>query len=247
MFDVRELADIYGLPEEAVKAELLESLSSSLSAVFGTEVEVLPSETGSLEIYSYQDASGDLQIRNLPLSGIGRHAIKRIRRDLALSLAKMRVLRDYDLSRDLVCRVVEGMVMKAVNHGSLSVRLQGNGPYNPGNLVGSCPDRFQTPKERGAYRPGDILFFQVLKVSPVMENGMPRLEITLGRNGRGLVEGLIMKRAWGNPSRGDVKARCVKRIAGAYSEVVSTAPIPRDLIKSVSDELKEYIRVVVKS
>jgi len=80
-----------------------------------------------------------------------------------------------------------------------------------------------------------------------MEIGMARLEITLGRNGRGLVEGLIMKRVWKNPSCRDVKARCVKRIAGAYSEVVSTAPIPRDAIKSVSDELKEYIRVVRKS
>jgi len=36
MFDVRELADIYGLPEETVKVELLESLSNSLAAVFGT-------------------------------------------------------------------------------------------------------------------------------------------------------------------------------------------------------------------
>jgi hypothetical protein len=44
-----------------------------------------------------------------------------------------------------------------------------------------------------------------------------------------------------------VTVRCVKRIAGAYSEVVSTAPIPRDVIRSVSDELKEYIRVVRKS
>jgi len=247
MFDVRELADIYYLPEEAVKTELLESLSKSLAAVFGTEVEVLPSETGSLEIFSYRDASGDLQVRSLPVSSIGRHAIKRIRRDLSLSLAKIRVLRDYDLSRDLVGRVVEGMIVKAVNHGSLSIRLQANGSCNPGNLVGSCPYRFQTPKERGTYRPGDVLSFQVLKVSPVMENGMPRLEITLGRNGRGLVEGLIMKRVWENPSCRDVKARCVKRIAGAYSEVVSTAPVSRDAIKSVSDELKEYIRVVRKS
>ena len=137
--------------------------------------------------------------------------------------------------------------MKAVNHGSLSIRLHANGPYNPRSMVGSCPYRFQTPKERGTYRPGDVLSFQVLKVTPVMENGMPRLEITLGRNGRELVEGLIIKRVWENPSCKDVKTRCVKRIAGAYSEVVSTAPIPRDAIKSVSDELKEYIRVVRKS
>jgi len=247
MFDVRELADIYGLPEETAKAELLKSLSNSLSAVFGAEIEVLSSKAGTLEIYSYRDSYGDLQVRSLPVSSIGRHAIRRIRRDLSLSLAKIRVLRDYDLSRDLIGRVVEGMIVKTVNHGSLSIRLQANGSCNPGSLVGSCPYRFQTPKERDIYRPGDFLSFQVLKVSPIMENGMPRLEITLGRNGRGLVEGLITKRVWRNPSCRDVKARCVKRIAGAYSEVVSTAPIPRDAIKSVSDELKEYIRVVRKS
>ena len=247
MFDVREVADIYGIPEETVKAELLKSLSNSLSAVFGAEIEVLSSEADTLEIYSYRDSSGDLQVRSLPISSIGRHAIRRIRRDLSLSLAKIRVLRDYDLSRDLIGRVVEGIIMKAVNHGSLSIRLHANGPYNPRSMVGSCPYRFQTPKERGTYGPGDVLSFQVLKVTPVMENGMPRLEITLGRNGRELVEGLIIKRVWENPSCKDVKTRCVKRIAGAYSEVVSTAPIPRDAIKSVSDELKEYIRVVRKS
>ncbi len=247
MFDVRELADIYGLPEEDVKAELLESLSNSLAAVFGTEIDVLASETGSLEICSYRDSSGDLQVRSIPLSSIGRHAMKRIRRDLSLSLAKKRVLRDYDLSRDLVGRVVEGIIMKTVNQGALSIRLQATGPCNPRSLIGLCPYRFQTPKERDTYRPGDVLSFQVLKASPVMENGMPRLEITLGRNSRRLVEGLIMKQARGNPSERNVKVRCVKRIAGAYSEVVSTAPIPRDAIKSVSDELKEYIRVVRKS
>ena len=244
MFDVRELADIYGLPEETAKAELLKSLSNSLSAVFGAEIEVLSSEAGALEIYSYRDSSGDLQVRSIPLSSIGRHAIKRIRRDLSLSLAKERVLRDYDLSRDLVGRVAEGIIMKAVNHGSLSIRLHANGPYNPGSMVGSCPYRFQTPKERGTYRPGDVLSFQVLEASPVMENGMPRLKITLGRNGKGLVEGLIMNKALGTPSGKNVKVRCVKRIAGAYSKVVSTAPIPLNVIESVSDELKEYIRVV---
>jgi hypothetical protein len=247
MFDVRELADIYGLPEETVKVELLESLSNSLAAVFGTEIEVLSSEAGNLEIYSYRDLSGDLQVRSLPVSSIGRHAIKRIRRDLSLSLAKIRVLRDYDLCSDLVGCVVEGMVMKAVNHGSLSIQLLANGLCNPKNLAGSCPYRFQIPKERGAYRPGDVLSFQVQKVSPIMENGMPRLEITLGRNGRGLVESLIMKQVRGLPSGRDVKVRCVKRIAGAYSKVVSTEPIPLHVIESVSDELKEYIRVVRKA
>ncbi len=42
----------------------------------------------------------------------------------------------------------------------------------------------------------------------------------------------------------DVKVRCIKRIAGAYAEVVSPTPLPLKAVKSVSDELKEYLHVV---
>lgn len=248
MFDVSELADIYGLPEETVKAELLESLSNSLTAIFGTEIEVLSNETGTMEIYSYRATSGDLQVGNMPISSIGRRALRRIRQNLTLALVKRRVLRDYDLCRDLVGCVLEGRVVRAVNHGALSIRLLADSPYHPGNvLVGSCPYRLQTPKERGTYRPGDILSFQVLKASPVMESGMPKLEITLGRNGRGLVEGLLLNQIRNSPSGRDIKVRCIRRIAGAYSKIVSTSPLPLHIIKSVSDELKEYIQVARES
>jgi hypothetical protein len=78
-----------------------------------------------------------------------------------------------------------------------------------------------------------------------MENGMPRLKITLGRNGKGLVEGLIMNKALGTPSGKNVKVRCVKRIAGAYSKVVSTAPIP--LMSSRAFGRTEGVHPVVNS
>ena len=244
MIDVHELAEIYGLPEETVKAELLESLSRSLTGIFGAEVEVLSSGSGALEIYRYQDSAGDLRVRSMPLFGVGRRALRQVRRDLTLALAKMRVLRDYDLFRDLAGNVIEGMVTKAVEHGSLSVRLFADSPYSSGKvIIGSCPYRRQTPKERSTYRPGDILSFQVLEVSPIMESGMPRLEVIVGRNGRGLVEGLLRKQLRKSLSGKDLKIKCVKRIAGAYSEVVSSSSLPAQDVKRVSDELKEYIRV----
>ena len=123
MFDVSKLAEIYGLPEEIVKAALLESLSRSLTGIFGAEVEVLSDSSGILEIYKYQDSGGDLRVRSIPLFGIGRRALRQVPQDITLALAKMRVHRDYDLFRDLADNVIEGMVTKAVERGSLSIRL----------------------------------------------------------------------------------------------------------------------------
>jgi len=79
-------------------------------------------------------------------------------------------------------------------------------------------------------------------VLPIIENGIPRIDITLSRNSKGLVEGLLMKQLY--RSGKDVKVRCIKRIAGAYAEVVSPTPLPLKAVKSVSDELKEYLHVV---
>lgn len=244
MFDVRELADIYGLPEETVRAELLESLSNSLTAIFGTEIEVMSNETGAVDIYSYRYSSGDLRVRSMPISSIGRHAIKRIRRDLILSMVKRRVLRNHELLRNLTGCVLDGMVTKTIDRGTLSVRLYADGLCSclKNTLIGECPFRRQTPKERGAHRPGDVLSFLVLRVNPIAEDGVPRIDITLSRNSKGLVEGLLMKEIL--RSGKDGKVRCVKRIAGAYAEVVSPAPLPHRAVKAVSDELKEYIRVV---
>ncbi len=246
MLNVHELADIYGLPENIVEEELLRSLSLSLTNLFGYEVEALLNDSGVVELYSYPGSPGDLKVRNIPLSMIGRPAIRRIQRDLTVSLVKKRILRDYDLLQDLSGCVLEGMVAKAADQGPLFVRLYAEGPYGflKNTLTGICPFRRQTPRERGTYRPGEVLSFYVLKVLPILENGIPRIEITLSRNTRGLVEGLLMKQLHKGPSIKNFKLKCIKRIAGAYAEVVSPAPLPLKAVKGVSDELKEYIRVV---
>jgi len=243
MIDLHELADIYGLPENIVEEELLRSVSLSLTSRFGCEVEALLNDSGEIELYSYPGSPNALRVRNIPLSKVGKSAIRRIEKDLTVSIVKRRVLRDHELMRDLAGCVLDGMIMKAVDRGSLSVRLYTDGlfGYLKNTLIGTCPFRRQIPGERGTYRPGEVLSFHVLKVNPIVEDGVPRIDITLSRNSKGLVEGLLMKEM--HRLGKDVKVRCVKRIAGAYAEVVSPAPLPPQAVRIVSDELKEYIRV----
>ncbi len=100
---------------------------------------------------------------------------------------------------DLVGRVVEGVLMKAMNHGSLSIRCRRTVHTIP-EPHGSCPYRFQTPKERVHVGPE----------SPVVPGpeGVPRngkrhapARNHPGQNGRGLVEGLIMKQVRESPPK----------------------------------------------
>lgn len=244
MFDFHELADIYGIPEEIVEEELLRSVSLSLTNRFGCEVEAVMNDSGGIELYGYPGSTGDLRVRNIPLSKVGKSAIRSIQKDLTVSLVKRLVLREHELLRDLAGCVLDGMVMKVVDRGSLSVKLYADGFYGylKNALIGTCPFRRQIPKERGDHRPGEVLSFHVLKVHPIVEDGVPRIDIALSRNSKGLVEGLLMKEM--HRLGRDVKVRCVKRIAGAYAEVVSPASLPPEAVRRVSDELKEYIRVV---
>jgi hypothetical protein len=244
MFDLHELADIYGLPEDVVEEELLRSVSLSLTNRFGCEVEAMMNDSGGIELFGYPGSPDALRVRNIPLSKVGRSAIRKIEKDLTLSLVKRRVLRDHELLRDLAGCVLDGMVMKVVDRGSLSVKLYADGFYGylKNALIGTCPFRRQIPRERGDHRPGEVLSFHVLKVHPIVEDGVPRIDIILSRNSKGLVEGLLMKEMHRLGKYG--KVRCVKRIAGAYAEVASPAPLPLQAVRSVSGELKEYVRVV---
>ena len=237
--------ELYDLPEETVEEEILTSLSRSLTNIFGFEVEALLNDSGVLELYGYPNLHGDLQVRKLPLARISKPAIRQIRKCLTESLVMKRILLEYDLLRYLTGSILEGLVLKSVNPGPLFVILYQE-DLCTGNkiLTGICPFRSQTPRERDVYHPGDIYSFHVLKIMPIFEDGVPRINIFLSRNSKGLVEGLLLKQIRQDPSAKNVKVRCLKRIAGAYSVIESSVSLPLQAVKNVSDELKEFIRVV---
>ncbi len=245
MVSISDIVELYGLPEETVEEILLAAFSHSLTNSFGYEVEALMNDAGALALYGYPSRHGELQVRNIPLERIGRPAIRQIRRTLTEDLVRRRILQEYDLLRQLTGRVLEGMVTKTLEKGPIFVKLYHDDLCLGKNTVtGTCPFRSQTPRERQTYRPGDVLAFHVLKIFPVSEDGMPRIDIVLSRNSKGLVEGLLMKQIRQDPAMGSTKVRCVKRIAGAYSVIESPVPLPLKAVKNVSDELKEYVRVV---
>lgn len=245
MFSIRDLVELYGLPEEMVEESLLAALSHSLTDIFGYEVEAFLNDAGALELYGYPSRHGELQIQKIPLEKIGRPAIRQIRRTLTANLVRRRILEEYDLLRQLTGRVLDGMVIKAVEGGPIFAKLYHEGLcVGMNTLAGTCPYRSQTPRERQTYRPGEVLAFHVLKVLPASVDGMPRVDIILSRNSRVLVDGLLMREICQDPAMRDMKVKCVKRIAGAYSVIESPFPLPLQAIKKVSAELKEYVRVV---
>jgi hypothetical protein len=245
VFSVHDLADLYGLPEETVEEELLASLSHSLTNLFGYEVEAMLNDAGNLELYGYTNLRGDLQVRNIPLERIGRSALREIRRALTQNLVTTCILQEYDLLRQFTGRVLDGIVTKISESRALFVQLHPEDLYlGKKALIGFCPLRNQTPQERHIYRPGDILAFHVLKVITVCEDGIPWIDVILSRNSKRLVEGLLMKQIQQDPAMRNVKIKCVKRIAGAYSVIGSSVPLPMQVVKNVSSELKEFIRMV---
>ena len=81
--------------------------------------------------------------------------------------------------------------------------------------------------------------FLVTSVLPVMKNGRAKVLIRLSRTTKALPEALL-KEQTDEPS-----IRCVRRIAGAFSEIETKRKLPREVIRAVGNELKERIIVRV--
>lgn len=248
-FNIGELAEIYGLPEETVEDELLDAISQSLTNFFGYEVDAVLDGSGVPEIYGYPDIHGEIEVRQIPISRINKQIVQRIKGHFTESLVRKRIFQEYSYLRNFSGSILEGTILKAVKGGPLFVKLHHDEPLlGSAGHIGCCPFRNQTPRERGTYRLGEVLAFHVLNVSPVVSDGVPRIDIVLSRNSRGLVEGLLLKQIHGEPRAPEmankVKIKCVKRIAGAYSVIANGFSLPRHVVESVSNELKESIRVV---
>lgn len=89
---------------------------------------------------------------------------------------------------------------------------------------------------------GGLLPFYVLSVQSVLVKGGVKIKIRLSRTSTGLVEHLLRDDLAGKGM--DVKVRCLKRISGAYSEIIASSLVPKECIKRVSKMLDE--RIIVK-
>jgi len=233
--EVSELAEKYGLPGDVTRAVIERAVSAVLTTRFHCEVEGTFNGDGSFAVWTFHEIAGEMIVdRLLAIPQDSRNAVKKA---IELALHERSTLGDYEMIGSMANTLVYGEIVKFGCTGDLIVEIESDWREN---IIGTCSTRHQPPLERGGYMLGEHLPFYVLKVRAIRdEDGIPRLEIPLSRTSKRLVE-CLLKEEVGNST---VKIKCVRRIVGGFSHVLTNAPLPREAIKRVSVRLMERIKV----
>jgi hypothetical protein len=240
--NTHELATKYGLNGEVVKEETEKLISKILTENYKCEVVAqFNGKPNVFEIYGYPKVKGQLGEVKITPSNIGKKVYKRIITELTEALYMRAVFEDCETLKGTIKKVMAGTITQ-IKEGTLFVHLYGLSDRFE-ESVAICTGESQTPKERNNYMKGSVLSFHVSpSIVPVYDGLKPHIEIRLSRNSKKLTEGLIERELLNRCL--DVKIKCTKRIAGAYSLLKVSRPLPKDMIKHVSEQLKE--RIIVK-
>jgi hypothetical protein len=240
--NTKELSKKYGLNEWIVKEETENIISKILTEKFKFEViSQFNGKPDSFEIYGYPAVRGQLIEVKISPNKINKIVFKTIISELSKALYQRSLFEYCETLKGTIKKVMDGTI-KQIKGGNLFINIHGlSDRYE--NIITVCKREYQTPKERNKYIKDSVLFFHVSPlIAPFYDGVTPHIEIRLSRNSKKLTEGLIEKEL--NEKCLDIKVKCTKRIAGAYSLVKASHSIPKDVIKNVSNQLKE--RIIVK-
>lgn len=170
---------------------------------------------------------------------------KRLRRNIIFEIENelrvAQVLREYDNLQSLQGKVVPGVIRRISADGNVLVEMELTDLFERYILMGVCPLRFQPPHERKSYFLGETRMWYVTSVSPVAGHNHARVLVQLSRATMQLPAILLSTHS------GIDKIKCIRRIPGGESHVVTHQRIPRGAITAVIKELKENVRVQVLS
>lgn len=239
----RELAEKYSLSTDAALEITAETLSAALSSRAGCQVIVKPSGD---EVRALFLGDGPFpEAKEKGLGGMFGNDLKHLRNDLERAFARRAARDALTMFRPLVGRAVLGEVVKLLDDGGLLAEVE-NGGYDGGKVTAICEKREVMVKERGSGRMNERLWFYVKSAKNADHQGLPRLDVRLSRNSMRLPELLLVKELLG---RGKCVAaprvRCVRRIAGVRSEITSSTPMDKEILRTVGILLGgEIIHVV---
>lgn len=230
------LSEKYEIPyEEAVEhAEF--ALSCSLSNSFRADIQVYLKPKCRIVLFN---SAGATEIKP---SSIDKSAIKKAKQFLEYRFLCLHAHRVYNDAKKLIRTVIFGEIVKKLEK-MFYVRFYNPHAVTEGGrvLVGVCPLEHQTPKERGTYREGLKLHFFVTSVRGIVQDGVPKVIITLSRNSISFPEVLLRDILIEHGIFTEIKA--VRRIAGAYTEIQAKERLPKECIQKVSHLLNEGIIV----
>jgi len=217
---------------DAVEVAITRTLTSALSTKFSVRINK------HLEIVVYPLGSGE-PIK-ISLDSINRKLRRHLLHQVELELQCRRTLNEADRLKALRGVSAPGEITRIDADGALFVSLEIADCYRRLILAGVCPTRFQPFHERGRYTCGSVKEFYITSVVPVMVNRRStKVRILLSRTSRELPRLLLQERSRVSG------IRCLKRIPGAYSCIMTPARIPKDVINFVGKELEEHLHVSI--
>jgi hypothetical protein len=233
----KELGEKYEVSLVEVEDEVERVFSEVLSEKLRADVQVFL-QNGSFRIYRF-DPEG---ISEFDPKKIPKSVILEAKERLEYRLNCLNAYKIYLDAKKLTKTVVVGVIRRIINK-DLYVEFKNEKAVYKKNqfLVGVCPYKHQTPKEKPLYREGMILPFLVTSVQGVMVYGTPRVIIILSRNSISFPVLLLKK--FLEEDGIFIKLEPVKRIAGGYTVIKASQKVPKEYIKKVSNLLREGIIV----
>jgi len=213
------------LPRHIVEQTVEEMLKTNLSIFFGAEVEVCVHD-GHIEAWLFKKhpipSYIPVQFEDLP-----KKLIQNLKRLLPLYINETEADLKYAYWRTYKHTAIAGTIIRS-NDCRVDVELS---EYFISSQIGQMLKPHFVPKEH--YKPGQMMYFYVLKI----QRKSGRVNIYLSRNTISLPAAILKRKIpWGD-------FKCVRRIAGVRSEIVSSVFLPKEVIREIAQELGEVVIV----
>jgi hypothetical protein len=217
---------------DAIEVAITRVLTSALRTAVSVRIN-----DQQLDITAYPMSGAPIKIN---MDSINRKLRRHIFYQVELELQLRNTLIEAKRLKELRGNIAQGEVYKVTDIGTLLISLEIADFYRRLILIGECPYRFQPRHERHRYCIGDIKQFYITSILPVMINKrLTKVRILLSRTSKEIPKLLLQERACISG------IRCMKRIPGSYSKIVTQKYIPKDVINTVGKELGEHLHVSI--
>ncbi|MFH2122776.1 MAG: hypothetical protein ABIJ50_04760 [Pseudomonadota bacterium] len=232
---INSFVDKYGLSRGQIIAEIEKTLSAMLSQWHGTSTVVLFGDD-QLQALRYAEHPGmTLQNQLELISARGWNTIVRV---LDHNLGQAACLHEVAHYKRREHEMRWGEIIRKNDDGFLvELEIEEGQP-----ILAECPWNRIGVHERKELSVGQKRAFHLRRIDPILLRGIARVQVTVDRVSKNLVTTLFREQLGGTTG---IHVHCVKRYVGHKSFVSASGFLPKNIIKNVSQELREHIQVSV--
>ena len=221
------------IPAEAVCDAIELAAIKTVTTCLGISATACVDEDGFLHVHLLKGGKQE----ELQITGLKRNIKRRLLDEVELELMKRQAWHEARKFNTIRGSAVAGTIDRIREDGTLVVLIELIDLLTPIVLYAECPVAQQPVPERGRYQKGDVMDFFVSSCTAISNSRHAKVRIIVSRTARELPSRLLMKLT-GLPG-----IRCIKRIPGGESRIITPHWIPNKAIVTVGQQLREHLSV----